>query len=113
MWRNTEGSHDFKHGDIAVTGFTVGWRPWMEPFPGPMLVLETGLIYEHEFAAIQGGNRVHDSGSDVLFATFRAKFAPRSGYNVGIGLDLPVYRSYRNEQLATDYRLTVGLSYIF
>lgn len=111
--RNTEGSHDFKHGDIAVAGATFGWRPWMEPFPGPMLVVESGLVYEHEFAAVEDGERLDDSGSDVLFATFRAKFSPRSGYNFGVGLDLPVYRSYRGEQLATDYRLTVGLSYVF
>ena len=110
---NTRGTDAFKHGDILVAGFLAGWRPWMEKYPGPMLVLETGLTWEHESVATDHGERVDDSGSDVLFVPFRAMFSPRSGYNFSAGLDLPVYRRYRGDQLATDYRLTLGFSCVF
>lgn len=111
--RNFKGSHDFKHGDIYVLGSTVGWRPWMEPYPGPMLVTEAGILWEHEFAAVDGGNRLDDSGADHVYATLRAKFSPRSGLNFATAIDYPLYRSYRGEQLATDYRFTLGVSHIF
>lgn len=110
---NTEGSRGFKHGDILVGGAILGWRPWMEPYPGPMLVAQAGLFWEHEAVATLRGDREDDSGSDVLFVTLRAMFAPRSGYNFSAGFDLPVHRRYRGDQLATDYRLTVGFGYVF
>lgn len=110
---NTRGPHAFKHGDIGVTGLLAGWRPWMETYPGPMLVLETGLSWEHEFVATDHGARVDDSGSDVLFVPFRIMFSPRSGYNFSAGFDLPVHRRYRGDQLATDYRFSVGFAYVF
>lgn len=110
---NTEGANDFKHGDMATVGASLGWRPWMEQYPGPMLVVEAGAYWQHEFAARLDGDRLADSGSDHLFGALRAKFSPRSGWSVSGGFDFPLYRSYRGEQLATDYRLTLGVACVF
>lgn len=113
LQRNNRGARDFKHGDIFTLGCSIGWRPIMESYPGPTVVLQTGLTWEHEFASMDGSHRDAGSGGDLLYWVAKVAFSPRAGWRIYAGLDLPVVRSSNGPELMPDYRFTIGVSHAY
>jgi hypothetical protein len=107
---NGRGSRDYATGDVLVAELTPGWRVVVEPYPGPLLRLELGLQYRHEFAASRNGERIDDSGGDELRLKPAAVFWPRANWGIILSGEIPIWRELRGEQLGLDGSVLLAVS---
>lgn len=111
--RNGRGTQDFKAGDTLSGELTLGYRVIVEKFPGPLLRLQAGLEWTHEFRARQDGHRLRDSGSDTLVIRPAAVFWPRAWLGLVLEADIPLYQDVGGRQLALDFGVSLSVSIRF
>lgn len=111
--RNGEGAQDFKFGDLLVAELTLGRRLVVEKYPGPLLRADLGVQWRHEFASIQGGQRLPDSSGDTVLLKPGIVFWPRPWWGMIVSAEVPVWRNLRGGQIGLDYGLFASVSYRF
>lgn len=110
---NTEGAHDFRHGDLLTAGAALGWRPWVEKYPGPELGLTIKLWYEYEGHAARDRRDLPGTGGWIVFAAPGIWLAPRTGIKFGVSADLPMAQDQRGHGHEFDLRMSFAVSWIF
>ena len=110
---NGEGAQDYKFGDLLVAEVKPGYRLVVEKFPGPLLRVDFGIQWRHEFPAEQHGSRLADSGGDTLLLTPGIVFWPRPWWGAVLNAELPIYRDLEGQQLASDFGISLSISYRF
>ena len=111
--RNGKGSQDYKFGDLLIAEVTLGRRLIVEKYPGPLFRADLAVQWRHEFASVQGGRRLPDSGGDMVLLKSGMVFWPRPWWGVIVSAEIPVWRNLRGDQIGLDYGIFASVSYRF
>lgn len=94
-----QGTHDYKQADQFFAEAAVGNRFWLEPYPGPFMRADLMIRYRYEWADVQGGRRVGDTGGELVTVGLNWAFRPRPTLDFQVAIEYPLYESLRGTQL--------------
>lgn len=94
-----QGTHGYKQADQFFAELAVGNRFWLEPYPGPFMRADIMIRYRYEWADVQAGSKVIDTGGELVTIGFNWAFRPRPTLDFQIAVEYPLYESLRGTQL--------------
>lgn len=109
--RNSEGHHDFKHGDQLFGEIAIGNRFWLEPYPGPFMRLDFVVRYRREWKDRDEGDAVDNSGGTLWTVGLNYAFRPQPIYDLQLAVEFPFHETLHGTQIGQDYSVFLALGY--
>ncbi|MEM7164734.1 MAG: transporter [Planctomycetota bacterium] len=102
-----------RRGDFFATEIDAAYRFWHEPYPGPSASIKVGVKYTHQSHDRATGQRVSNSGSDLIVIHPGVTFHFTPATTVKFSYDFPLYRDYGGTQLAFERRFSMAFGIRF
>ena len=106
-----EGTHEYKQGNQFFAELAAGNRFWLEPYPGPFMRADVMLRYRHEWADVQGGGPVSNTGGQLLSLGINWAFRPQPIYDIQVSVEVPLWEEVRGVQLRNQVAVFVAFGF--
>ena len=110
---NTRGAQDFDAGELIVVELDAAYRFLHTKYPGPTASAGFGVQWRHRTRDRADGRTVAASGSDEIRLHFGLGFHPNPSLDISFGVDVPVYRDVRRQQLGLEVRTVAAFGIRF
>ena len=110
---NTEGDQKYESGDFFSLSVSAAYRFIHYQYPGATAAARLGLQWRHEARDHSHRQLVANSGADQLLLNPALSFHPVPNMDLNLGLRIPLYQTYKGQQLGRDVEFIAALGFRF